>query len=56
MAEAGQNRLRHDSDALVKVGVLHSAIVFDCFPTMEDTHEKKVVATKIYLILRFYNL
>ena len=37
MAEAGQNRPRHDSDALVEVGVLHSAIMFDNFWTMEDT-------------------
>ena len=37
MTEAGQNRRRHDSDALVGVGVLHSAIVFDRLATMEDT-------------------
>ena len=37
MVEAGQNRPCHDSNALVKVSVLHSAIVLDCLPTMEDT-------------------
>ena len=37
MAEAGQNLPRHDSDALVGVSVLHSAIVFECFRIMEDT-------------------
>ena len=37
MAEAGQNRPRHDSDALVEVNVLHNAIVFDRLSTMEDT-------------------
>ena len=36
MAEVGQNCPRHDSDALVGVGVHHSAIVFDRFRTMED--------------------
>ena len=39
MAEAGQNRPRHDLDALVGVGVLHNAIVFDNLRTMEDTLE-----------------
>ena len=29
MAEAGQNCPRHNSDALVGVGVLHSAIMFE---------------------------
>ena len=29
VVEAGQNRLRHDSDALVTVSVLHSAIMYD---------------------------
>ena len=37
MAEAGQKHPRHDSDALVKVSVLHSAIAFDSFRTMEDS-------------------
>ena len=37
MAEAGPNHPRRDSDALVGVGVLHSAIAFDSFRTMEDT-------------------
>ena len=36
MVEARQNRLRHNLDALVRVGVLHSAIVFDNLRTMED--------------------
>ena len=39
MAEAGQNCPCHDSDALVRVSVLHSAIVFGCLPNMEDTLE-----------------
>ena len=39
MAEAGQNRPRHDSDALVGVDVLHSAIVSDQLWTMEDIVE-----------------
>ena len=37
MAEDGKNRPCHDSDSLVGVGVLHGAIVFDNFRTMEDT-------------------
>ena len=36
MVEAGQNRPRHDLDALVGVGVLHSAVVLDSLRTMED--------------------
>ena len=36
MAKAGQDRLRHDSDAPVEVGVLHSEIAFDNLPTMKD--------------------
>ena len=35
-AEPGQNRPRHDLDALVRVSVLHSAIVLNRLPTMED--------------------
>ena len=62
MAKAGQNRLRHDSDALVGVGVLHSAIMHDCtiafelWKTLSETYEKKVASTKMYLIRRLYNL
>ena len=37
MAEAGQNCPLHDSDALVGVSVLHSAIVLDSLRTLEDT-------------------
>ena len=37
MVEAGQNRLCHDSDALVGFSVLHSAIVFDRLSIIEDT-------------------
>ena len=37
MAESGQNCPRHDSHALVEVGVLHSVIMFESLPTMEDT-------------------
>ena len=55
MAEAGQNRPRHNSDALVGVGVIHSAIVLDNLRTM-DTYKKKVAARKIYLIQLLYNL
>ena len=36
VAEAGQNRPRHDSDALVGVGVLHSVIMHDNFRTLEE--------------------
>ena len=36
MAEAGQNRPRHDSDASVGVSVLHSAIVHDSLRTLEE--------------------
>ena len=32
--KAGQNRPRHDSDALVGVGVLHNAIMHDNFRTL----------------------
>ena len=63
MAEAGQNRPRHDSDALVGVSVLHSAIMHDNLRTLEEdvgnraeTYEKKVASTKMYLIRRLYNL
>ena len=35
MAEAGQNRPRHDSDAPVEVSVLHSAILYDSLRTLE---------------------
>ena len=34
--KAGQNRPRHDSDALVGVGILHSAIMHDSLRTLED--------------------
>ena len=36
MAKGGDSS-RHHSDALVGVSVLHSAFVFDCLLTMEDT-------------------
>ena len=36
MAEAGQNRPRHDSDAPVRVSVLHSAILHDNLRTLEE--------------------
>ena len=36
MAEAGQNRPRHDLDALVGVGILDSAIMHDSFRTLEE--------------------
>ena len=59
MAEAGQNLLRHDSDALVGVGILHSAIMqttFELWKKMSEAYEKKVASTKMYLIRRLYNL
>ena len=37
MAEARQNHPRHDLDAPVGFGVLHSAIVFDNLRSLEDT-------------------
>ena len=36
MAEAGQNRPRHNSDAPVGVSVLHSAILRDSLRTLEE--------------------
>ena len=39
MVEAGHNRPRHNSDALVPVGVLHNAIMFENLWTMEDIVE-----------------
>ena len=36
VVEAGQNRPRHDLDALVGVGVLHSAIMHYSFQTLEE--------------------
>ena len=59
MAKAGQNRPRHDSNALVGVSVLHSAIMHDNLRTLKkllETYEKKVASTKMYLIRRLYNL
>ena len=59
MAEAGQNRPRHNSDAPVGVSMLHSAILRDNLRTLEklsETYEKKVASTKMYLIRRLYNL
>ena len=40
MAEAGQNRPRHDSDALVGVSILHSAIMHDSLRTLENLCRK----------------
>ena len=37
VAEARQNGLRHNSNALVGVRVFHGAIVFDCLSTIKDT-------------------
>ena len=45
MAEAGQNRPRHDLDALVGVSVLHSVIMFDYLSTMEDSLQVEVVSS-----------
>ena len=59
MAEAGQNRPRHNSDAPVGVSVLHSAILRDSLRTLEElseTYERKVALNKMYLIRRLYNL
>ena len=59
MAEVGQNRLRHYSDALVRVGVLQvqsCSTTFELWKTLSDTYKKKVVVTKIYLIRHLYNL
>ena len=59
MAKAGQNHPRHDSDALIGVGVLpvqSCLTTFELWKTLLDTYEKKVAATKIYLIRRLYNM
>ena len=36
MNEARENRLRHDSDALVGVDILQSAIIHDNLRTLEE--------------------
>ena len=58
MAEAGQNRLRHDSEAPVEsvyFTVQSCATTFELWKKLSETYEK-VASTKMYLIQRLYNL
>ena len=55
MAEAGQNRPRHNSES-VYFTVQSCETTFELWKKLSETYEKKVASTKMYLIRRLYSL